>query len=59
MGEQGLGPRCLIQTKEYRIEEFIPARPLSIWEMRNPHFAKTFCKAIADFNFNSKARQAI
>lgn len=59
MGEQGLGPHCLIQTQEYRIEEFIPGRPISIWEMRNPHLAKVFCAAIANFNFNTKAREAV
>jgi hypothetical protein len=55
MSDSGLGPKYIYQTDEYRIEEFLDARPISIWEMRNPIFLTSIAKAIHDFNFNELA----
>jgi predicted Ser/Thr protein kinase len=33
---QGLGPKCIYQTSEFRIEEYVEGRCPSIWEMQSP-----------------------
>ena len=38
--EQSIGPPLIFSNSEYRIEGFIEARPLTIWEMRNPEILK-------------------
>jgi Choline/ethanolamine kinase len=55
MSDRGYGPKYIFQTSEYRIEQFIDARAITIWEMRNPIFIKAFAKAIYQFNFNQPA----
>ena len=55
MSEKGFGPKSIYQTNEYRIEEFINARPLTIWEMRNPVIMASFAKSLFNFNFNTLA----
>ena len=55
MSDRGYGPRYIFQTSEYRIEQFIDARAITIWEMRNPVFLHAFAKAIYQFNFNQPA----
>lgn len=53
MSESGLGPKLFFQNSEYRIENFIEGRPLTIWEMRNPVIAEKFVEAI--FNMHTKS----
>lgn len=55
MSDQGLGPRCLFQNEDYRIESFFEGRPISVWEMRNPVILAKFVDALVDFNFNKDA----
>ena len=53
MDRSGLGPRLLHQDQDFRIEQYIEGRPLSIWEMRNPTIMKVITKAIYDFHNTS------
>lgn len=46
MAEKGFGPKFIYQDSKYRIEEFIEGRPLSVWELRNPHMRQLFVKAV-------------
>lgn len=59
MSAKRMGPRFIFQNSEYRIEQFIEGRPLSIWEMRNPHIMKIFAKAVHDMHEKSGVREAI
>ncbi len=36
----GWGPKIYHATDAYRIEQFIHARPLTLWELRNPRISK-------------------
>jgi hypothetical protein len=55
MSDRGYGPKYIYQNSEYRIEEFIDARALSIWELRNPVFMTAYARAVYNFNFNKPA----
>lgn len=59
MSEKRMGPRFIFQDSEYRIEEFIEGRPLSVWELRNPTISKLFVKAIYEMHEKSGVREAI
>ena len=54
--DEGLGPKLLHQSSEYRIEGFLEGRPLTIWEMRNPCFMSAFVDKIFDFHFNQELK---
>lgn len=57
--EQNIGPRLLYQNDDYRIESFINARPITIWEMRNPLFLKYYAEKIFSFNFNPALNESL
>ena len=52
--EQHLGPKLIFQNANYRIEEFLDARPLSIWEMRNPEILRNAIRTMFEFNTNNE-----
>jgi hypothetical protein len=41
MGNKNLGPKELENNEEYRVEEFINGRPLTMLELRSPFVQKT------------------
>jgi thiamine kinase-like enzyme len=51
--DRGIGPKLVFQNSEYRIEEFLNGRPLSIWELRNPFVYKQIARMIFNFNHNT------
>ena len=59
MSESGLGPKLFFQNSEYRIENFIEGRPLSIWELRNPVIAEKFVEAIFSMHTKSGIAEAM
>ena len=46
---------CHFVNEDYRIEEFIEGRPLTIWELRSPTLARIYIEKLVAFNFNSQA----
>ena len=59
MAEKGLGPQIIYSEHEFRLEEFISGRPLSIWEMRNPVIMESIARAIYDFHHESGAAEKV
>lgn len=59
MSEKRFGPMFIFQDKTYRIEEFVEGRPLSVWELRNPHMRNLFVKAVYNMHENSGIREAM
>lgn len=57
--EQGIGPKLLHAGEGFRIEHFLIARPLSIWEMRNPVLRDVLVDKLFDFNFNETLAQEV
>jgi hypothetical protein len=57
--EQGLGPKLLYQCEDFRIEEFLDGRPLTIWEMRNPCFITAYANKIFDWHTNKSLRESM
>ena len=55
MSDKGLGPPCYYCCKDFRLEEFLDGRPLSIWEMRNEVVMRAYAEEICKFNFNQDA----
>ena len=55
MSDQGFGPKLYFCCGQYRLEEYLDARPISVWEMRNPVIVKAYVNAIIQFNFNQDA----
>ena len=55
MAESGQGPGLVFQNNEYRIENFVEGRPLTIWELRNPHMMKLYAKAVYQMHHESGA----
>lgn len=51
--ERGIGPKLIFQNGEYRIEEFLNGRPLTIWELRNPYIYGQIARMIFNFNHNT------
>ena len=45
-----MGPRLLYTTLDWSIEAFLEARPLTIWEMRNPLIMKLIANKLYEFN---------
>lgn len=44
------GPYCFYQCSKYRIEEYIPSRTISIFELRNLNFMKEITSHFASFH---------
>jgi len=59
LAKQEIGPPLIFQNQEYRIEGFMDARPLTIWEMRNPIFYSAFADAICKLHYNKELRARI
>ena len=59
MAERGLGPQIIHSEHEFRLEEFISGRPLSIWEMRNPVIMDSIARAIYDFHYESGSAEKV
>jgi len=58
MGQNGLGPKEILLTKEYRVEEGIKGRALSMLELRNPCIMKSLANDMCDFNYNKDLHKA-
>lgn len=54
MGDNGLGPKEVFLCKEYRVEEGIRGRALSMLELRNPTLMKKIASEMCDFNYNKE-----
>ena len=54
LAKQGTGPPLIFQNQEYRIEGFMDARPITIWEMRNPIFYSSFADSICQLHYNKE-----
>ena len=50
MSDSGIGPKLFYQGNNYRIEEYIEGRQLSIWELRNPYMLELFAKTIFEMH---------
>ena len=48
-----MGPKLHYQQHEWRIEQFIPSRPMVIWEMRNPVIYTEMAKRLCHFNLST------
>lgn len=59
LAKQEIGPPLIFQNQEYRIEGFMDARPLTIWEMRNPIFYSAFADAICKLHYNKELKARI
>lgn len=59
MGLNGIGPRELETTAEYRVEEYINGRPLTMLELRNPYIAERLMGMICELNYNSSMHELI
>ena len=46
MSDKGYGPKLYFRNSEYRIESFFEGRPLTIFELRNPHIIKLAVQAM-------------
>jgi hypothetical protein len=57
LSDQRIGPECYYVNSEYRIEEWIEGRALSIWELRSPFFMKLYLKNLSAFHFNAGAQE--
>ena len=49
---KGIGPKEIELTSEYRVEEFINGRPLTVLELRNPFIAEKLMHMICELNYN-------
>ena len=54
---QGWGPHLYYYNDECRIEEYIEARPMGIWEMRNPYYVEQIIHKIVQYNNNEEIRK--
>ena len=59
MSESGQGPRLFFQNEDYRIENFVEGRPLTIWEMRNPVIMQKVVERIFDMHTKSGVAGAV
>ena len=59
MSDSGIGPKLFYQGNNYRIEEYIEGRQLSIWELRNPYMLELFARTIYEMHTNQNAADAI
>ena len=58
MGDQGFGPKEVICTPTYRVEEGIKGRALHMLELRNPHILKHIASSMCDVNYNDELKKA-
>ena len=59
MSDTGLGPKLIYHDQDYRIEHFVPGRPLSIWEMRSPVIMQAVVQALYNMHSRSGISEAI
>ncbi|CAI2371357.1 unnamed protein product [Moneuplotes crassus] len=59
LSDQGLGPVCYFQNSHYRIEQSYDARPITIFEMRNPVLLKKIIEKTFKLNYNQKLKQTL
>ncbi|CAI2373391.1 unnamed protein product [Moneuplotes crassus] len=53
------GPYCFYQCNKYRIEEYIPSRTISIFELRNLNFMKEITSHFASFHCNNRIQEGV
>lgn len=46
----GIGPRCLLEFANGRVEEFLPGEPLTAAAMRQPEVARAVAASLAEFH---------
>ena len=56
--DEKIGPKCLFESDDFRLESFFEGRPLTVWEMRNPTLMMACCDKLFAYNFNTKIRAA-
>ncbi|CAI2371447.1 unnamed protein product [Moneuplotes crassus] len=59
LSDQGLGPVCFFQNEHYRIEQSFDAKPITIFEMRNPVFMKQIIQKTFKLNYNQQLKQTM
>lgn len=59
MGKKGLGPKLIEETENYRVEEFIEGRVLTMLELRNPTMQTKIVELLCDTNKDKDLQQLI
>jgi thiamine kinase-like enzyme len=59
LSDQLLGPVCYYFNKDYRIEQSFDAKPITIFEMRNPVYMQQILKKTFKLNFNIKLKEKL